>query len=136
MEPDDRNVYPENLAVFAYRHGAPADGGRDERAADSPASTLDDADGGQATFGVDLSGKAAGLAGKSFTIAAILGLTPAEEDAVNLSVQRRLHHGRRHLQNYLYVGAHDVRGLADGFGGNVPVVRQGRPATAVPVYVR
>ncbi|CAG5036989.1 unnamed protein product [Parnassius apollo] len=79
----------------------------------SPASTIEDSD-SQSAFGVDLTGKGTNLAGKSFTIAAILGLTNAEEDAMNLSVQERLQQNQRHLQNYLYAG-HDMQRLNDGY---------------------
>ncbi|CAK1556048.1 unnamed protein product [Leptosia nina] len=65
-------------------------------------------------FGVDLSGKNTSLGGKSFTIAAILGLTKSEEDVMNLSVQERLHQNQKHLQSYLYSG-HDVQRINDGF---------------------
>ncbi|XP_068626064.1 uncharacterized protein [Battus philenor] len=79
----------------------------------SPVSTIEDSD-SQSPFGVDLTGKATNLAGKSFTIAAILGLSNAEEDAMNLSVQERLQQNQRQLQNYLYAG-HDMQRLNDGF---------------------
>lgn len=75
----------------------------------SPASTVDDGDSQQA-FGVDLSGKGTSL-GKSFTIAAILGLTGAE-DAMALGVQERLQN-QRQLHNYLYAG-HDAQRLNEG----------------------
>ncbi|KOB77975.1 Uncharacterized protein OBRU01_00407 [Operophtera brumata] len=77
----------------------------------SPVSTLDDCDSSQ--YGVDLTGKGTNLAGKSFTIAAILGLTNGDEDVMNLSVQERFQN-QRHLQSYLYAG-HDVQRLNEGF---------------------
>lgn len=89
----------------------------------SPVSTLDDCDSSQ--YGVDLTGKGTNLAGKSFTIAAILGLTN-EEDVMNLSVQERLQ-SQRQLQSYLYAG-HDVQRLNEGFRNMVGVsggLRQG-----------
>ncbi|XP_075989563.1 uncharacterized protein LOC142985338 [Anticarsia gemmatalis] len=79
----------------------------------SPVSTIDDGD-SQSAFGVDLTGKGTNLGGKSFTIAAILGLTNGDEDVMNLSVQERLHQNQRQLQNYLYAG-HDVQRLNDGY---------------------
>lgn len=79
----------------------------------SPVSTIEE-DSSQSAFGVDLTGKGTNLAGKSFTIAAILGLTNTEEDVMNLSVQERLHQNQRQLQNYLYAG-HDMQRLNDGF---------------------
>ncbi|KAM3956857.1 uncharacterized protein ACR2FA_009165 [Aphomia sociella] len=138
-----QNVYPANLtdllAVSAYqqncdRLSVKADGEEKyngdsfadnaDRFADSgdryadrsssPASTLDDGESSQSAFGVDLTGKSTNLAGKSFTIAAILGLTNAEEDVINLSVQERLEHNQRHLQNYLYAGQ-DMQRFNDGF---------------------
>ncbi|XP_026725654.1 homeobox protein Hox-A4 [Trichoplusia ni] len=94
----------------------------------SPVSTLDDGD-SQSAFGVDLTGKGTNLAGKSFTIAAILGLTNAEEDVMNLSVQERLQ-SQRQLQSYLYAG-HDVQRLNEGFcrsmGAAPPGLRQDSP---------
>lgn len=90
----------------------------------SPVSTLDDCDSSQ--YGVDLTGKGSSLAGKSFTIAAILGLTN-DEDVMNLSVQERLQ-GQRQLQSYLYAG-HDVQRLNEGFRNMVGVsggLRQGK----------
>lgn len=90
----------------------------------SPVS-LDD---GDSQYGVDLSGKT-NLAGKSFTIAAILGLTNTDEDVMNLSVQERLQQNQRQLQNYLYSG-HDMQRLNDGFcrsmAGVPPALRQGK----------
>lgn len=91
----------------------------------SPVSTLDDCDSSQ--YGVDLTGKGTHLAGKSFTIAAILGLTNGDEDVMNLSVQERFQN-QRHLQSYLYAG-HDVQRLNEGFRSMVGVpggLRQGK----------
>ncbi|KAL0808462.1 hypothetical protein ABMA28_012917 [Loxostege sticticalis] len=133
-----QNLYPANLAdmlaVSAYQQNVAIDGEdkyntdgfADGRFADnaerssSPVSTTDDGD-SQSAFGVDLTGKGTNLAGKSFTIAAILGLTNTEEDVMNLSVQERLQQNQRHLQNYLY-GGHDMQRLNDGFcrSMNVP----------------
>lgn len=93
----------------------------------SPTSTLEEEDSSQSAFGVDLTGKSTNLAGKSFTIAAILGLTNSEEDVINLSVQERLQQNQRQLQNYLYAG-HDMQRLNDGFCrtmGVPTVLRQG-----------
>ncbi|XP_061726136.1 homeobox protein notochord-like [Cydia pomonella] len=70
------SVYPANLTdllAVSYQDGF-------DRS--SPVSTEEDSQ-----FGVDLTGKTS-LAGKSFTIAAILGLSGAEQDAMNLSVER------------------------------------------------
>lgn len=77
-------------------------------------------------FGVDLTGKGTNLGGKSFTIAAILGLTNSEEDVMNLSVQERLQQNQRQLQNYLYAG-HDMQRLSEGFCRSIvpPALRQG-----------
>lgn len=80
----------------------------------SPVSTLEEEDSSQSAFGVDLTGKGTNLGGKSFTIAAILGLTNSEEDVMNLSVQERLQQNQRQLHNYLYAG-HDMQRLNDGF---------------------
>ncbi|CAD0206477.1 unnamed protein product [Chrysodeixis includens] len=102
------DTYAENgdsFAETAERFGDNAD------RSSSPVSTLDDGD-SQSAFGVDLTGKGTNLAGKSFTIAAILGLTN-DEDVMNLSVQERLQ-SQRQLQSYLYAG-HDVQRLNDGF---------------------
>ncbi|XP_034837863.1 uncharacterized protein [Maniola hyperantus] len=81
-------------------------------------------------FGVDLTGKGTNLGGKSFTIAAILGLTNSEEDVMNLSVQERLQQNQRQLHNYLYAG-HDMHRLNDGFCrtmvGVPPALRQDSP---------
>lgn len=90
----------------------------------SPVSTLDDCDSSQ--YGVDLTGKGTNLAGKSFTIAAILGLTNGEEDVMNLSVQERLQ-SQRQLQSYLYAG-HDVQRINEGFRmvGGAGGLRQGK----------
>lgn len=138
MERQNSNLYPSNLtdllAVSAYqqnvdRLSAISDG--DEKysgdyadnverftenvdRSSSPVSTLDDGDSSQSAFGVDLTGKGTNLAGKSFTIAAILGLTNSEEDVMNLSVQERLQQNQRQLQNYLYAG-HDVQRINEGF---------------------
>lgn len=94
----------------------------------SPTSTLDDGDSSQSAFGVDLTAKGTNLAGKSFTIAAILGLTNAEDDVMNLSVQERLQQNQRQLQNYFYAN-HDMQRLNSGFCRSVvgmpPAVRQG-----------
>lgn len=148
-----QNIYPANitdlLAVSAYQQNVDrlskadgeekynADGFADtDRFTDSgdrydrsssPASTLDDGESSQSAFGVDLTGKSTNLGGKSFTIAAILGLTNSEEDVINLSVQERLQHNQRHLQNYLY-GGHDMQRLNDGFCRSMGVptgLRQG-----------
>lgn len=131
------NMYPANLtdllAVSAYqqnvdRLSAISDGedkytgeftDNTDRFAEnadrssSPVSTLDDGD-SQSAFGVDLTGKGTNLGGKSFTIAAILGLTNRDDDVMNLSVQERLQQNQRQLHNYLYAG-HDVQRLNDGF---------------------
>ncbi|XP_041968152.1 homeobox protein GBX-2-like [Aricia agestis] len=77
---------------------------------DAPSSTEEE-DSSQSAFGVDLTEKGTSLGGKSFTIAAILGLAGGEGDAMNLSVQERLQE-RRQL-SYLY--SHDVHALNDGF---------------------
>ncbi|XP_063899061.1 homeobox protein Hox-C5a [Helicoverpa armigera] len=133
------NLYPSNLtdllAVSAYQQNvdrlSAISDGEDKFNADtyadnvdrfaenadrssSPVSTLDDGDSSQSAFGVDLTGKGTNLAGKSFTIAAILGLTNGDEDVMNLSVQERLQQNQRQLQNYLYAG-HDVQRLNEGF---------------------
>lgn len=99
-EMEERTVYPERYAENM------------DRSSISPASTLDDGDSSQSAFGVDLTGKGTNLAGKSFTIAAILGLTNAEDDVMNLSVQERLQN-QRQLQSYLYAG--EMQRLNDGF---------------------
>lgn len=93
----------------------------------SPVSTLEEED-SQSAFGVDLTEKSTNLAGKSFTIAAILGLANPEDDVMNLSVQERLHQNQRQLQNYLYAG-HDMQRLNDGFCRSIgvpPTLRQGK----------
>ncbi|XP_053623268.1 homeobox protein Hox-A4 [Plodia interpunctella] len=77
----------------------------------SSSPSLDNGESSQ--FGVDLAGKSTNLTGKSFTIAAILGLANAEEDVMNLSVQERLQ-SQRQLRNYLYAG-HEMQRLNDGF---------------------
>ncbi|XP_028166514.1 homeobox protein Hox-B1-like [Ostrinia furnacalis] len=141
MEQRQNQIYPANLtdllAVSAYQQNVDrlaidgedkynADAFADGRFADnaerssSPVSTTDDGD-SESAFGVDLTGKGTNLAGKSFTIAAILGLTNTEEDVMNLSVQERLQQNQRHLQNYLY-GGHEMQRLNDGFcrSMNVP----------------
>ncbi|KPJ20187.1 Homeobox protein not2 [Papilio machaon] len=124
-----QNIYPTNITDLLYQQSitrltALGDGevkyntdtytdNVDNADGSSSPSTIEDAD-SESTFGVDLSGKGTNLAGKSFTIAAILGLSNAEEDAMNLSVQERLHQNQRQLQNYLYAG-HDMQRLNDGF---------------------
>lgn len=150
MEQRQNSIYPANLtdllAVSGYRQNvdrlsAIADGDekyvdsfenterfvesseRYENRSSSPVSTFDDNDSCQ--YGVDLTGKETNLK-KSFTIAAILGLTNTEEDVVNLSVQERLQ-SQRQLQNYLYSG-HDVR-INDSFRNMVThqtTLRQGK----------
>lgn len=113
------SLYPANitelLAASAYKNSESEeglsyqnDGYNDvgDRSSNSPASTIEE-DCSQSAFGVDLTGKGTSLGGKSFTIAAILGLTNSEEDVMNLSVQERLQ-GQRHLQNYLYSG-HEIQ---------------------------
>lgn len=151
------NLYPSNLtdllAVSAYQQNVDrlsaisdgedkynADGFTDtvdrfvENRSSSPVSTLDDGDSSQSAFGVDLTGKGTNLAGKSFTIAAILGLTNTDEDVMNLSVQERLQQNQRQLQNYLYAG-HDVQRINEGFCRSmvgVPTgLRQGRSSSRV-----
>lgn len=148
------NLYPSNLtdllAVSAYQQNvdrlSAISDGEDKYNADgftetgdrftenadrssTPGSALDDGDSSQSAFGVDLTGKGTNLAGKSFTIAAILGLTNADEDVMNLSVQERLQQNQRQLQNYLYAG-HDVQRINEGFCRSmvgVPTgLRQGR----------
>lgn len=130
------SIYPANLTellAVSYQHNTErlsiADGFGENFAepndrSSSPVSTIEEDS--QSAFGVDLTGKATNLAGKSFTIAAILGLTNAEEDAMNLSVQERLQ-SQRQLQSYLYAG-HDIQRLNDGFcrGMVPPGMRQGR----------
>ncbi|RVE49059.1 hypothetical protein evm_006305 [Chilo suppressalis] len=140
MEQRPSSIYPANLtdllAVSAYQQNVDrlaidgeekynSDAFADNRFVDnaerspSPVSTTDDGD-SESAFGVDLTGKATNLAGKSFTIAAILGLTNAEDDVMNLSVQERLHQNQRNLQNYLY-GGHDMQRISDGFCRSVSV---------------
>ncbi|XP_049883582.1 homeobox protein Hox-A4-like [Pectinophora gossypiella] len=147
-----QSVYPANLtellAVSAYqqnvdRLSAIADGEEkynsenyidNERfdnadRSSSPVSTIEDGDSSQSAFGVDLTGKGTNLAGKSFTIAAILGLTNSEEDVMNLTVQERLQQNQRQLQSYLY-SEHDMQRLNDGFCRNMVVpqsMRQDSP---------
>lgn len=143
MEQRQNAVYPNLSDIISYQQNIErlnideekftenfADG--DRFAVDvsptSPTSTLEEEDSSQSAFGVDLTGKSTNLAGKSFTIAAILGLTNSEEDVINLSVQERLQQNQRQLQNYLYAG-HDMQRLNDGFcrSMGVPtVLRQGR----------
>lgn len=142
-----QNVYPANLtellAVSAYQQNVDrlstiADGeekyntetytdndhfAENVDRSSSPVSTIDDGD-SQSAFGVDLTGKGTNLAGKSFTIAAILGLTNTEEDVMNLTVQERLQQNQRQLQNYLYAG-HDMQRLNDGFCRNMVGVPTG-----------
>ncbi|XP_073963836.1 uncharacterized protein [Choristoneura fumiferana] len=131
------SIYPANLTellAVSYQHNTErlsiADGFGESFAepndrSSSPVSTIEEDS--QSAFGVDLTGKATNLAGKSFTIAAILGLTNAEEDAMNLSVQERLQ-SQRQLQSYLYAG-HDIQRLNDGFcrGMVPPGMRQDSP---------
>ncbi|KAL4714797.1 hypothetical protein ACJJTC_002656 [Scirpophaga incertulas] len=136
MEQRASSIYPANLtdllAVSAYqdnerlidsdeKYGSEFDSRFTENAerSSSPVSTTDDGD-SQSAFGVDLTGKGTSLAGKSFTIAAILGLTNSEEDVMNLSVQERLQQNQRQLQNYLY-GGHDMQRLNDSYCRNVSV---------------
>ncbi|XP_045457188.1 homeobox protein Hox-A4 [Melitaea cinxia] len=144
MEQRQNAVYPNLSDIISYQQNIErlnideekfaenfADG--DRFAVDvsptSPTSTLEEEDSSQSAFGVDLTGKSTNLAGKSFTIAAILGLTNSEEDVINLSVQERLQQNQRQLQNYLYAG-HDMQRLNDGFcrSMGVPaVLRQDSP---------
>lgn len=149
MEQRQNSIYPANLtdllAVSAYqqnveRLSAIADGDdkfveyenterfesseQYENRSSSPVSTFDDGDSCQ--YGVDLTGKETNLK-KSFTIAAILGLTNTEEDVMNLSVQERLQ-SQRQLQSYLYSG-HDVQRINEGFRSMVThqtALRQGK----------
>ncbi|CAH2062370.1 unnamed protein product, partial [Iphiclides podalirius] len=100
MEPSRGTLCPDISLLY---RGVP-----DYDACHSPASTVDDGD-SQPPFGVDLSGKGTSLAGKSFTIAAILGL--GDED-VALGMQERLQQ-QRQLHSYLYP-AHEARRLNDG----------------------
>lgn len=146
MEQRQSSIYPANitelLAVSAYQnvdrladgeekfsetYGENSFAENNDRSSTSPVSTLEDGD-SQSAFGVDLTGKT-NLAGKSFTIAAILGLTNGEDDVMNLSVQERLQQNQRQLQNYLYAG-HDMQRLNDGFCrsmvGVPTALRQGR----------
>ncbi|CAG4958113.1 unnamed protein product [Colias eurytheme] len=119
---DTRQVYP-NLTDLLYQQNLERlesdkfESDRfDHERYDNDRSTsvsLEEEDSSSA-FGVDLSGKNTNLGGKSFTIAAILGLTKSEEDVMNLSVQERLQQNQKHLQNYLYSG-HDVPRINDGF---------------------
>lgn len=123
---DRQNLYPTNLsellAVSAYQQNdltisddekynadTYSDNRYENAERSSSPSTLDD---NESAFGVDLTGKSTNIGGKSFTIAAILGLTN-EDDVMNLSVQERLH-SQRQLQNYLYAG-HEVQRINDGF---------------------
>lgn len=78
-----------------------------DRSTSSPASTIEE-ECHESAFGVDLSGKSTNLGGKSFTIAAILGLT-APEDVMNLSIQNRFQN-QRQFQSYVY-GGHDMQRL-------------------------
>ncbi|CAH0730394.1 unnamed protein product, partial [Brenthis ino] len=102
----DDEKFGENFAGERFREN--------DASPTSPVSTLEEEDSSQSAFGVDLTGKGTNLGGKSFTIAAILGLTNSEEDVMNLSVQERLQQNQRQLHNYLYAG-HDMQRLNDGF---------------------
>ncbi|XP_048485884.1 homeobox protein engrailed-2a [Plutella xylostella] len=147
MEPRQQNtaLYPSNLTdllAVSYQQNADGEdrhsvynGDFADRSA-SPTSTLDDGDSSQSAFGVDLTGKGTNLAGKSFTIAAILGLTNSEDDVINLSVQERLHQNQRHLQSYFYAN-HDMQRLNNnGFCrsavGLPPGIRQDSPRPERP----
>ncbi|CAH4034205.1 unnamed protein product [Pieris brassicae] len=108
-------LYQQNLDRITYENEDKYENDR------STSVSLEEED----TFGVDLSGKNGNLGGKSFTIAAILGLTKSEKDVMNLSVQERLQQNQKHLENYLYSG-HDVQRINDGFCRiGVPALRQG-----------
>lgn len=116
---DQRQVYP-NLSDLLYQNEKFGDNyGENERYTDndhsraSPTSPVSLEEDDSQSFGVDLTGKGTNLAGKSFTIAAILGLTGSDDDVMNLSVQERLQN-QRQLQNYLYAG-HEMQRLNDGF---------------------
>lgn len=127
---DQRQIYP-NITDLLYQqnitrlsslsdgdvkyNNAYADNDNADR---SSSPSIEDAD-SESAFGVDLSGKGTNLAGKSFTIAAILGLSNAEEDAMNLSVQERIHQNQRQLQNYLY--SDDMQRLNDGYCRSIGV---------------
>lgn len=139
MEQRQSSIYPTNLtdllAVSAYQQDGEekySTDFADTRFADNAersSSPTSDGD-SESAFGVDLTGKGTNLAGKSFTIAAILGLTNSEEDVMNLSVQERLHQNQRQLQSYLY-GGRDVQRLNDEYcrGMGVPTaLRQGKRA--------
>ncbi|XP_004926504.3 homeobox protein Hox-B5a [Bombyx mandarina] len=130
MEQRQNSVYPSNLTDFltasAYQQNVERlsnlteDDNYEAENLDrssSPVSALDDGDSNHSAFGVDLTGKSTNLGGKSFTIAAILGLTGPDEDVMNLSVQERLQN-QRNLHNYLYSG-HEVQRLNEGFRGIV-----------------
>ncbi|XP_013138469.1 PREDICTED: homeobox expressed in ES cells 1 [Papilio polytes] len=127
---DQRQIYP-NITDLLYqqnitRLSSLSDGdvkyntayADNDNADRSSSPSIEDAD-SESAFGVDLSGKGTNLAGKSFTIAAILGLSNAEEDAMNLSVQERIHQNQRQLQNYLY--SDDMHRLNDGFCRSIGV---------------
>ncbi|XP_050359744.1 homeobox protein GBX-1 [Nymphalis io] len=129
MEQRQNSVYPNLSDIITYQQNIDRLNIDEEKFAEnfadsdrfgvdvsptSPTSTLEEEDSSQSAFGVDLTGKATNLAGKSFTIAAILGLTNSDEDVMNLSVQERLQQNQRQLQNYLYAG-HDMQRLNDGF---------------------
>ncbi|CAG9574261.1 unnamed protein product [Danaus chrysippus] len=116
---DQRQIYP-NLSELLYQNDKFGENyAENERYADndnsrtsqSPPVSLEEDD--SQSFGVDLTGKATNLAGKSFTIAAILGLTGGDDDVMNLSVQERFQN-QRQLQNYLYAG-HEMQRINDGF---------------------
>ncbi|KAJ2939948.1 hypothetical protein O0L34_g6653 [Tuta absoluta] len=102
-----------------------------DRNSTSPVSTIEDGDSSRSAFGVDLTGKGTNLAGKSFTIAAILGLTNSEEDVMNISVQERLEQNQRQLQSYLYAG-HDMQRLNDEFCRNIMVPQGLRQDSPLP----
>ncbi|XP_045489661.1 homeobox protein vent1 [Pieris rapae] len=106
-------LYQQNLDRITYENEDKYENDR------STSVSLEEED----SFGVDLSGKNGNLGGKSFTIAAILGLTKSE-DVMNLSVQERLQQNQKQLENYLYSG-HDVQRINDGFCRiGVPALRQ------------
>ncbi|VVD03910.1 unnamed protein product [Leptidea sinapis] len=123
----ERNTELYSISDFFYQQNPE----RFEERFDHDRSTsvsLEEDDSRSSAYGVDLSEKNTNLGGKSFTIAAILGLTNADEDVMNLSVQERLQQNQKQLQSYLYNG-HEVPRLNDGFCRSMagpPVIRQGR----------
>lgn len=124
-----QNIDRLNIEDEKFTENFPGDRfGENDVSPTSPVSTLEEEDSSQSAFGVDLTGKGTNLGGKSFTIAAILGLTNSEEDVMNLSVQERLQQNHRQLHSYLYAG-HEMQRLNDGFCRTMGVssnLRQGK----------